>query len=302
MSLEKGLFPMPVDDSLKSGQTTQTKLPDSEGAGVKWYVKGGNFEFRVSSVFAIGSAWIETEESAVDGKLLRLQDKKLMQRVAQDPRAGLIYSLPMDVSEPIESDLHIGITSDGGEEIKVSTGWTPSFVLKAMPQNQWNSPKNPPDRLSADKGTKDLQMAVTFKAPPPVLSVVKIPQFDASNMMKSCAATNTMPPSEPIQSVFLPAGLKDTPKTWPDMQNEWETKAKTNATLARNMVTSCIDALDWNHPARDVPAKLTEKNPQPWLFDAAFPVRLVTGTGGKDESVQDGFSNFYLEAPRVSAQ
>jgi hypothetical protein len=86
------------------------------------------------------------------------------------------------------------------------------------------------------------------------------------------------------------------------MQNEWETKAKANTTLARNMVTSCIDTFNWNHPAEDVRTKLTENNTQAWLFDAAFPKRLVTGTGGKDEGVQDGFSNFYLELPRVSAQ
>ena len=238
----------------------------------------------------------------MDGKLLRLQDKKLLEKVVPDPKAETIYSLPMDVSEPIESDLFVGITSDGGEEVKVSSGWKAYFITKPMPQSHWNSPKNPPNRLSADKGTKDLQMAVSFEAPPPVLAKAKIPQFNASKMAKSRAGSNTLPVSEPEQSIFLPAELKDTPKTWSDMQKEWEKKAEAAKDLSNAMVASAMDVLGWNNPPPDVLAKLTASSPHPWVFDAALPSRLVSGTGGKDEGVQDGFSNFYLELPRVSAQ
>jgi hypothetical protein len=305
MSLEDGVFAMPVDDTVKEGEVAATKAPDSSGAGAKWFVKGGSFAFRVSSVFAIGSAYIETEESAVGGLLLRKQDKTLMRKVTPDSSVGSIYSMPMDVSTPIASDIYIGITSDGGEEINISVDWKTSFVTKPMPQAIWSNPNNPPDRLSADKGTVNHQMAVSFTAPPPILAKAKVPQFKASDMAKSCAGTNVLPTPEPVQTTFLPAVTVDTtsnrPKAWTDFQGTWNTCAKANQQKANAMVAACMSTLGWDKPPPDVAVKIPSSNPHPWAFDASFPTRLVNGTGDKDDDVRDGFSNFYLELPRATA-
>jgi hypothetical protein len=196
MSLADGSFPMPSEDKATAGP------PDDTGAGTKWFVKGGSFQFRVSSVFAITNAYIETKASSnykSDGTtdLLEKQQEQVpskMQQVTPAPTQSKLSSLPMQLSADLSNPNGNGITSnlcvaiqDTDENNLPIEGFKPSFIMKAMPQTLWSDPNNPINRLSQDKGTIDLPMAVDFSAPDPILAYSKIPEFNATDMAKECA-------------------------------------------------------------------------------------------------------------------
>lgn len=198
ISLQDGSFPMPSDDKV---QTATTK-PDDTGAGVKWFVKGGSFQFRVSSVFALTEAYIETEHSANrddKGNTVPLADQikhtETMDEVLQMPAINTLSSLPMQLgahgSDGIKSQLAISIQDVDDENLPVSD-FKPSFVVKPMAQALWAD--SPPDRLTKDKGTIDLPMAVTLEAPDPVLAKAKVPAFNATDMAKACAGKSIFTP------------------------------------------------------------------------------------------------------------
>ena len=204
MSLEDGSFSMPTEDK-PSGAP-----PDDTGAGTKWFVKGGSFQFHVSSVFALTQAYVETEDSSnrkPDGSTALLGDQitSKMQQVQPDPSQSIplsLSSLPMQISADLDPT-HTngdGITSkmcvaiqDIDENGLAIEGFKPSFIVKAMPQTMWADPSYPLNRLTQDKGTIDLPMAVSFSAPDPVLAMSKIPQFNATDMAKECAGMYPSP-------------------------------------------------------------------------------------------------------------
>jgi hypothetical protein len=191
MSLEDGAFSMPSEDK------NSPAPPDDTGAGTKWFVKGGSFQFRVSSVFAITQSYVETEDSSerqADGttKLLEQQEPSKMQQVQPPPSLPKLSSLPMQLAADLAHPGGDGITSkfriaiqDVDDKGLAIEGFKPSFIIKAMPQTLWSD--HQPERLTQDKGTIDLPMAVTFSAPDPVLAFSKIPQFNATDMAKECA-------------------------------------------------------------------------------------------------------------------
>jgi hypothetical protein len=328
ISLEDGSFSMPPEDTV-AGQK-----PDDSGAGVKWFVKGGSFQFRVSSVFAVTEAYVETEDSAkrtADGKtiLLGKQDVSLMQEVLPVPAQSKLSSMPMQLSADfnngngIDSKLSAGIQSvdDEGE---VVTGFKPSFVIKAMPLTLWADPNNPPNRLSQDKGTVDLPMAVVFKAPDPILAKAKVPAFNAVDMAKACAGklygslqkivrsiltkvsgANTVPQLPAVtQQDLLPEAEDASEATltekWATMQKTWENSSKINISLANELTQLCMSVLGWDKPSPDVEAKAKAANIEPWKVPVAFPTRLVDGTGREDQGIEDGLSSFYLDLPRIT--
>ena len=192
MSLENGSFSMPSEDK-NSGVP-----PDDTGAGTKWFVKGGSFRFRVSSVFAITESYIETEESSQrqpDGTttLLGQQNASKMLELKPAPSQSKLSSMPMKLSADMTNPDGDGITSkmcvaieDVDEKGLAIEGFKPSFVIKNMPLTLWADPNHPPDRLTQEKGTTDLPMAVILSAPDPVLAVSKVPQFNATDMAKLC--------------------------------------------------------------------------------------------------------------------
>lgn len=135
LSLESGAFPMPSQD--KEGESS----PDNTGAGTKWYVKGGSFQFRVSSVFPLTEAYLETERSAQlqesDGTTLLLgqQDASLMQAIL--PASSKLSSLSMKLSanaagDGIRSKMCIAI-QDVDPVGETEEDFKPSLVIKEMP-------------------------------------------------------------------------------------------------------------------------------------------------------------------------
>lgn len=309
LSLESGAFSMPSLD--KEGQST----PDDSGAGAKWFVKGGSFQFRVSSVFALTEAYLETEESAQrqdDGTTVLVLDQNasLMQSVEPGPAAGKLSSLPMDLSASSAPD---GITSkmciaiqDVDPKGETVEGFKPTFIAKEMPLTLWADPKHAPDRLSAEKGTVQLPMAVTLSAPEPILAFAKIPPFNATDMAKLCAGSHEVPDLPGVaQSELLPEVLVASTATptqrWAEMQQTWTTASTQNIDLANSITELCMSQLGWDKPRPDVALKAEMTRTEPWKVPVAFPTRLVTGTSREELGIEDGLDSFYLELPRTTA-
>ncbi|KAH9218815.1 hypothetical protein DL95DRAFT_458013 [Leptodontidium sp. 2 PMI_412] len=308
LSLESGAFPMPSQD--KEGQSE----PDDTGAGAKWYVKGGSFQFRVSSVFALTEAYLETEKSAQrqnDGTTVPVlnQNTSLMQPVEPGTVAARLSSLPIDVSASSTPD---GITSkmciavqDVDPSGETVDGFKPTFVVKEMPLTLWADPKHAPDRLSAEKGTVQLSMAVTLSAPDPLLAYAKIPPFNATDMSKLCAGSNIVPDLPGVaQSELLPEVLVASTETptekWAAMQETWTTASTGNIDLANSLTELCMSQLGWDKPRPDVAQKAEVTSTEPWKIPVAFPTRLVAGTERQALEIEDGLNSFYLELPRTT--
>ncbi|KAG4443042.1 hypothetical protein IFR05_001496 [Cadophora sp. M221] len=308
LSLEAGAFPMPSQD--KEGQSE----PDDTGAGAKWFVKGGSFQFRVSSVFALTEGYLETGKSAQrqnDGTTVPVldQNKTLMQPIEPGTLAPRLSSLPMDLSASSGPD---GITSkmciavqDVDPSGETKEGFKPAFVVKEMPLTLWADPKHAPDRLSAEKGTVQLPMAVTLSAPDPMLAYAKIPPFNATDMSKLCAGSNIVPDLPGVaQSELLPEVLVASTETptekWAAMQVTWTTASTANIDLANSLTELCMSQLGWDKPRPDVAQKAEITSTEPWKIPVAFPTRLVAGTERQALGIEDGLDGFYLELPRTT--
>ncbi|KEF54961.1 uncharacterized protein A1O9_08613 [Exophiala aquamarina CBS 119918] len=325
-SLEDGNFVMPTEDTQKdaNGNPVPVTEPTSTGAGAKWFVKGGSFKFRVSSVFALSAARIETPESGEDEwiddvgyahDLPTQEGSGDMEAVEGLDEIELLSARPMGVSRAIKAPLYVGIR-DADTPERVTTGWTASFVIQQMPKQMWLDPGQSIDALSREKGSMPLRMGVQFEAPPPVLAVSKIPPFNATDMSKFNVAHKDLPDHEAEQDVFLPAprDAAGVPATWPAMQEAWAATAALwdrpseegepveEAGLARAMLTACMSALAWDKPSPETLAHVNTDEYTPWeLPDVKFPERLVKGTTVGGGEVRDGFANYYLELPRVVA-
>jgi hypothetical protein len=261
--------------------------PENAGADSKWRVHGGDLKFRVSSVFALSSASLDTKEGPV-------------RNVPAVPGNTPILSIPMGITESMTSHLRLKIENKDADEIP--DGWLCEFVVKAVPLALWGDPKNPPEKTALDtttKGTVDLAMAVTIKAPLPVLSVTKIEAINATEFQRHMVMEKEIE-SPKDQTSFLPATLSTSPQGWPAVQQTWETATKDNAETAKEMAMACMTALGWDKPAPEVVLATQKLALKPWQLNTEFPERLVTGTGGRVDGVEDGLSNMYLALPRVA--
>ncbi|KAF2994237.1 hypothetical protein E8E13_000189 [Curvularia kusanoi] len=308
ITLEDGSFSMPSDDKVQIA-TTQ---PDDTGAGVKWFVKGGSFRFRVSSVFALTEAYIETEDSSEHdskGTAIELADQikkaQIMDEVLPTPAIDTLSSMPMQLSvdgdNGIKSQLAISIRDIDQENLPISD-FQPSFVVKPMPQVLWADPvKSPPDRLSDKPGTINLPMAVTLEAPDPVLAKAKVPAFNATDM-----GANQIPqlPAK-TQTVLLPVSDNDDrplDQKWESTRDTWATSSKVNLGIANAMSQLCMTSLGWDIPAASppTPPTVTTEGSRSHEVPVTFLERLVNGTGREAIGIQDGLKNFYLELPRIT--
>jgi len=276
--------------------------PDNAGAGATWLVRGGNFKFRVSSVFAISSATVDG--TAVKTPYWYDTDGN---RHDVDP----ILSIPMHVANasppPITSPLSIDITPRAERRQLDGTmnSWKSEFVVKTVPTALWGDWANKPNVLDASqRSLVHLPMAVEIAAPPPTLARSNIKPVNATDIMKQLVEEVNLAPTEK-QDHFFPQALASTPKTkdekvaaWNAMQETWEkTKMGDAPEVAKKLVDSCISALGWDKPAPDVLAKVKDMQVKPWELKAQFPSRLVTGTGDADAG--DGLKNTYLALPRL---
>jgi hypothetical protein len=249
-----------------------------------------------------------------------------MQPVQPGPVTSKLSSLPMDLSassapggDGIKSKLCIAVqdVDPKGETVE---GFIPSLVIKEMPLTLWADPKHAPDRLTQEKGTVQLPMAVTLSAPEPELAYANIPEFNATDMSKLCAGTfpktrlssyltiagsNKVPdlPAVP-QSELLPEAITNSTSTltqqWADMQQTWTNASTQNINLANSITELSMSQLGWDKPRPDIVLKAEITSTEPWKVPVAFPSRLVAGTGREAQGIEDGLDSFYLELPRTA--
>ena len=329
-NLQTGNFPMPTIDSK---DTSATAVPEDAGAGAKWFVKGGSFSFRVSADFALSSAFIATQDSDASKIKGDSDDTYLSMATAlQDPAKPTTqaYSVPMHINDGNQPD---GIKSvmlvtiyqkqkNGGRE--VISGWKPSYVVKDVPSGLWSpydQNKDPMQRgadtsrlLNPDGVTVQLPMGVGLIAPDPVLSVSKIPPFNATEMAKAqvkqknnsdwLVPTATMNDGTSVAdfpAAPLSASEKDPSGTvrWKAVKKIWQDSASTGSTVASSLAGLYSSSLGWDQP----PPQVTTALPQgatPWKLNTGLPVRLVTGTGTQaNADIVDGLENYYMTLPRL---
>jgi hypothetical protein len=99
------------NQGLIASSSTDVKAEDP------WYVRGGVFEFSLTAYFAINAISLNDMPVAVP--------------------AGLnnVYAKPMQITDPLESNLTITITE--GEAKNKKSGWILSPMIKAVPQGMW---------------------------------------------------------------------------------------------------------------------------------------------------------------------
>lgn len=297
LSLEEGAAPAPVED------TAEKMPPPNAGFGSKWRVRGGDFKFRVSSVFAITSATLETKESVQIEKTSPLTEKSLEQKVIATETVNLISSIPMQAHPgTIDSQMSIKIIKEDAKPSDLNemypSGWQPEFVVKLVPTALWGDPAHPPNALDSKDGCVPQQMAVSIAAPLPLLAVSKIPKVKATELARLRVQRKSLAETE-TQDGMGAATLKKTPDTWETMQSAWEDSVSKNLSTAEELVKGCMKTLGWDLPAPEVVQKAADLDPKPWVLNVKMPVRLVSGNATKVEGVEDGLDNFYLALPRV---
>nr|OQO31194.1 hypothetical protein B0A51_01573 [Rachicladosporium sp. CCFEE 5018] len=327
LTMEQGAFPMPSQDT-----ATASAQPDSSGAGMKWFVKGGSFAFRVAPDFAISIAQLINDKEGYSDI-----DKATIP--AKDTPAPL-RSTPMHLSAPhpersphdpghpeISSTLKITIRSAAGKLVPI-TGWKPTYVVKDVPSALWrdyDESRDPmikgggQELLSPANGTIKQIMAVSLVAPDPILSKSNIPAFNATDAQRSEVLDDNghswvMPtPGDDQTQDLLPAPLTHPtdplylPQKWKEMQTTWQTYSADGLNLATSMAALCATTLAWNAPlpGQLLGPKITDAGVKPnWMLTADLPKRLVVGTKKPDDpklrNVMDGLENSYLALPRVA--
>jgi len=309
LTLEDGAFP---DTPKKATEGQGTTAPNT-GVGAVWRARGGDFQFRISTVFAISSASIATvdtnnlaADSAQDVPVLPDPDQHALHANTT------ITSAPMRVSEPIQSPLRIKIyDKNAPPDSRIPKGWDAQFVVKKVPKALWGPANYDATAavMNGDESMVPLNMAVSLHAPPPTLSTSHIPPVNATQFMNSQVGGPTeLPETESQGEKFLPdtfantvTANQDPDLQWKQFQGKWEAAGRDNSTHAQTIANEFVSWLGWNKPPPEVLTKLgdDDKKPKPWDLRTAFPARLVTGTGKPD--VVDGLEGTYMALPRVMA-
>ena len=238
--LENGNFPLPKrpeDDTVKETKST--------GAGEKWFVKGGSFQFRIASDFAISDANIALSSQSIKDLTAAAKAKN------QDPPKGPfvravassttpIFSKPMhvpqnltDAKSKITSTLAVTVANKDTDDV-IDAWDSVKLVAKDVPTAIWaaydpalDPGKKPAALLNGDNATVKQCMTLMLTAPPPFLSPPPelkgfIPKFKATAAARFEVRdfrTSTdegtawfVPGSETLQTMYLPRELTDREK------------------------------------------------------------------------------------------
>ena len=188
--------------SLESGDFSDASKKDDSIktiAGTPWRVRGGNFGFRFTCVFAISNYNMNNDKD----KDVRVPAKK-DDPVAEDD----IYANPMHISDKISSFLTVTIKPEDeavGMVDHILDLYKPLPVIKAVPKALWrqynklNDPqytKNPTDLLDGNDSVVNLAIGLSISTPHPQISYNTIPALHAADAMSQNVSRNQSPRSD----------------------------------------------------------------------------------------------------------
>lgn len=327
--LQTGNFPQATKPTIlplaSTGSTTPPPAPPitSTGAGAKWFVKGGTFQFGIMTGFALSAANIAGTSEQYEGPLSL--------PAATDP-IEQVFSRPCHVSTRIKSTLTITIEHIVGSQRKTVGGWlNVAFIRKNVPSALWASydatldvaqldPTGPPpsDLLNGAAATISLALGVSLTAPKPVLSISWIPAFNATEAASAGVldlrpdhlvkvgnslegADWYIPPFEPVQTRFLAADLTpaekgmDAQTRWAEVQSTWGGLKTQEQVVGDNvngvLVLAATEIFGWNLNRPQAELATTVVGSEPWRLKGDLPGKLI------GELMDD-----YLALPRFSVQ
>lgn len=290
ITLEAGSFP---DPNNKNNSTVTV-------SGTPWRVRGGDFVFRVTCVFAISKFTVNGDTNI---------DVKTADKPGDPVALDDIYANPMHLTTPISSVLTVMITPEdtGAGPVPPTDKYKHLPVIKAVPKALWrkydiaNDPQagNKGDLLDGTNSTVSLAMGVSVAAPDPQISYDMIPAFHAADAMSenvypevnSVVVNPYLNDSAPVQTSWLPApvtGAKAQDQ-WDNLQNTWihapgqvtppaASPASSTPPVSelQNILNACASVLGW------------AATPPPLKGDLA---KKLLGKG---------FDSYYLSLPQVA--
>jgi len=283
---------------------TQPPSVPSTGAGAKWFVKGGTFQFGITTEFALSAATVAGTADV---------NQQPVTLPAAGAPAETVYSRPMQVIDPITSTLTITIKHVVGNNKNVIGGWLDvDFIKKAVPTALWSSyepsldllrldPSSPPpgELLNGTSSTVMHAMGVTLSAPKPILSKANIPVFNATAAAEFGVQQTVdgkledwyIPKFEPEQKKFVAANLTDAEKKL-DANSLWDAMIATWKALDSKqdivsdpvnglLVVAATEVFGWNvnRPQSETATTSSQSSSSP-ASRSTVPASGATPAGG----------------------
>jgi hypothetical protein len=329
-ALEDGAFPLPQRDNKDGSKTTP-----NAGAGSIWNVKGGAFQFRIATDFAVSGGFVRlpgdeirpdpakpTDATLPEGTFIRPIDRT---QPTGFKDLNPVYSKPMQTSTAITSSLTFGVKNAHGEYI---LDWQIRYVRKDLPASVWGKYDSGTDPnhgsttnvLNSD-ATVELAMGLSIHSPPPKLAQAKMPAFNATRfamleipreILRDAAGKLQvlhwlLPPLLPDQTTGLPRTLdpvvekKAPTERWAGVQRSWNAAASPGLVNGEDgMAGIFAGVLGWN------------PNPRADAGDGTVPITVKAAPRMPWELVGDlpdvligkeatkGLAEYYLALPRLS--
>ncbi|OCL06349.1 hypothetical protein AOQ84DRAFT_78782 [Glonium stellatum] len=211
-----------------------------------WVVRGAGFAFSVACKFVVENCTVVTAATKDE----KADDKNSVKRSWNDSEDHRFYAKPMQVSEPLKSELEIKIYREsttstsavGAKHGDEEDGWNKvQRVIRPMPTALWGKydQSTDPSRrdasqsamLSPSNGTKQLMTGVDIHAPDAKLSVEIPIQFNVVDAMGQNVFESGKEPAFPNPKPVNDAWTPVTPsKNWEDdakiITHEWEKMEK----------------------------------------------------------------------------
>ena len=308
--------------SLESGDFSDANKKDDSiktVAGTPWRVRGGNFVFRVTCVFAVSKYTVNDDKD---------QDVKVAAKKGDPVAEDDIFANPMHLKEKASSVLTVTIKPEDkavGNSEPILDLYKPLPVIKAVPKALWsqydkaNDPTKPnfdPNKslLDGNDSTVKLAMGLSISAPDPQLSYNTIPAFHAADAMsqnvypetevpdptptdakhtKEVVINPALPDSAPLQKEGRPTPVdgKTDQERWDNLQHAWRSAL----------------GMPWPVPNARLPAP-TPPVPHPELQSVLDQCAGALGWGAENalkglaptKLLGEGFDAFYLALPEVT--
>jgi hypothetical protein len=323
--LEAGNFPMASDTTTK----TTTGDPASTGAGTKWFVKGGTFQFRISTDYAINDAILTTSNPTAPRHFDGFHPSKNLQPIASKPMY-LTSDLALRTTSTLTIRIQRIITLHPLvlDSIPISNWASFTFTSKPLPTAIWGSydesqdpSKNqrPSTLLDGANSTIRQNVGAALTAPPPFLCPKPdwpgfIPKFRATAAARFGILDFRVnlkgdewfvPSGNPMQVNYLPRALTTQEKShtkqerWKGLATTWTSlSSKSNMVndKATGLLALAAKTLQWDQKRPQLSNDEAEMEAVREKETGLKAWDLVGGVPGK---MVKNLKSVYLDLPRL---